>query len=137
MEHKDNNKVMVFDAKYKKMKFRGQKSENYSEYADLERSDFFQIHTYISYYESIGKEVIVGGLLYPIEVSEKDFINKENRISKFLFGGKSTSKTKFIVDGIVIPKEFWHNEEGNLDNLIEREKEFLSRIRDLIHPTDK
>ncbi|MEA3452126.1 MAG: hypothetical protein U9Q83_09530 [Bacteroidota bacterium] len=135
MEDKNSNRVIVFDAKYKKMQFKG---KNNSKYYDLDRNDFFQIHTYISYYESIDKEVIAGGLLYPIEVTKDEFDKENNKMSETLFGGESKNKTNFIVDGIVIPEEFWKEEEsqnedkGNLDKLIESENDFIKRIEYLI-----
>jgi len=61
---KKDNKVMVFDAKYKRMKFR---SKNSNGAGDLDRSDFFQINTYMTYYDKQGYKVLAGGLLYPIE----------------------------------------------------------------------
>jgi 5-methylcytosine-specific restriction enzyme subunit McrC len=131
MERGDD--VIVFDAKYKKMQFKGPKSENYSKYADLDRSDFFQIHTYLSYYESIGKDVIAGGLLYPIEVSENEFKNKTKRISNYLFGEESKNNTKFIVDGIRIPtKDSLGFEMDWQEELINNENKFLDRISRLI-----
>ena len=72
----------VFDAKYKMMEFR-----NY----DVDREDFFQIHTYISYMQKIGK-VKMAGLLYPI-INE---ITQESSCST-LFGLKDNCK--FLIDG--------------------------------------
>ena len=89
---KKDNKVMVFDAKYKRMKF--YKGLGDGARGDLDRSDFFQIHTYISYYKNDGFDVIAGGLLYPMEAE----YNQENCLSESLFG--KDGKTKFIVDGL-------------------------------------
>jgi 5-methylcytosine-specific restriction endonuclease McrBC regulatory subunit McrC len=87
---------MVFDAKYKRMKFiTGIGDEKRG---DLDRSDFFQIHTYISYYQNDGYDVIAGGLLYPME----KVYDKKECFSETLFGKDNT--TKFIVDGIELLK---------------------------------
>ena len=40
--------VMVFDTKYKKMLMRGTKENIW----DVDRNDFFQINTYMSYYQN-------------------------------------------------------------------------------------
>ena len=110
------NDVLVFDAKYKRMK--GEKS-------DVDRSDFFQIHTYIQYFKSIGKNVICGGLLYPISNPDFDF---KRAHSNTLFGlNLDDSKTKFIVDGIVC-------EEWKDDELEKNKQAFLDRIKRCINP---
>ena len=63
---------------------------------DVDRTDFFQIHSYIQYYASLeSSEVILGGLLYPLD-SPSD---KHDWFSETLFGS-SHCKTRFIVDGI-------------------------------------
>lgn len=84
------NDIMIFDAKWKKMQF-----DQY----DVDRTDFFQIHTYIEYFKAIGKNVIVGGLLYPI--SQNEFDEKQSHAPHCL----GDSKTKFIVDGICFGEE--------------------------------
>ena len=106
MTHKGNDKIVVFDAKFKTMRFRKD---------DLDRSDFYQIHSYIQYYEP---KVILGGLIYPL--SEELNITKTH--SNQLFGANGRSDIKFIVDGIYM------NEEMNMRNLIEEEINFLKRI---------
>jgi 5-methylcytosine-specific restriction enzyme subunit McrC len=58
---------------------------------DVDREDFFQIHTYMAYYN--GKQehnLKLGGLLYPIEAEYKN-----NKYPSMLH-----DKTQFIVDGI-------------------------------------
>lgn len=80
--------VMIWDAKYKRMKF---------DYFDYDRTDFFQIHTYINYYNQ--KSIVVaGGLLYPFS-KEFDGIRQAKNSSDSLFN-QGASKTKFLVDGI-------------------------------------
>lgn len=99
--------VAVFDAKYKAM--------NYSS-LDVDRSDFFQIHTYISYYAQ-GKRVLAGGLIYPLE---NDL--PINCKSDSLFSSKKTS-TPFFIEGF------------NVTNTIEFENEkneFIKRIATLL-----
>ncbi|MBT3935164.1 MAG: hypothetical protein HOF35_12965, partial [Bacteroidetes bacterium] len=55
----------IFDAKYKKMEYR-------HGFTDLDRNDFFQIHTYISYFQQKGS-VLFGGLIYPVTVKDVDY----------------------------------------------------------------
>jgi len=82
------NDVMVWDAKYKRMHF---------DYFDYDRADFFQIHTYIHYYQQT-KNVVAGGLLYPLSIKfSKEIQDKNKSNSLFL---EDTSTTSFIVDGI-------------------------------------
>lgn len=108
--------VIVFDTKYKKMLFRTR--DNFSS-GDVDRNDFFQINTYMSYYQNNGFNVKKGGLIYPIEKSFKD--NKNVCHSDTWFGNKDT---KFIVDGIDL--------SGDLDSynsIIKREEKFIEGIK--------
>ncbi|MBQ0767792.1 MAG: hypothetical protein KBT58_00760, partial [Bizionia sp.] len=105
MKHKQTQEVIVFDAKFKKMV--GRKD-------DLDRSDFYQIHTYMQYYMP---NIIFGGLIYPL--SEE--LNKEKSVSNGLFGN-TINTPNFIVDGIYI------NQQMNMTALIESEQKFLKRI---------
>lgn len=108
---KDDN-VMVWDAKYKRMEF---------DYYDFDRADFFQIHTYINYYNQ-NKNVIAGGLLYPLS----KMFNLERQIknkSETLFSQNAT-QTKFLVDGIDYT-------DINEKKIKEEEINFLNRIADL------
>jgi len=98
---------MVFDAKYKRM--RGIKSS--LKYSDVDRSDLFQIHTYIQYVQQNMGKVVVGGLLYPITQNGKDDdgtefeimdIDKESYHTNHLFGDYGKDNTPpFIIDGIL------------------------------------
>jgi 5-methylcytosine-specific restriction endonuclease McrBC regulatory subunit McrC len=110
---KKDNKVMVFDAKYKRMKFRGTKDGIW----DLDRNDFFQIHTYISYYKNDGYDVIAGGLLYPMETKYK----QEECLSQTLFG--KNNQTKFIVDGIELVNI------TDINSIKQSEENFINRIK--------
>ena len=114
---KQGDKVIVFDAKYKKMKFRGTKEGVW----DLDRNDFFQIHTYMSYYKSKGKNVIAGGLLYPIESKfEQGYCHSSNWLGD--------NEIYFIVDGI----DLSDLEGENMSEIKKREDDFVNRIRKLI-----
>ncbi|WP_437822864.1 5-methylcytosine restriction system specificity protein McrC [Tenacibaculum mesophilum] len=114
MKHKLTNQIMVFDAKFKKMRLHNASSS----YSDLDRSDFYQIHSYIQYYQP---NVIAGGLLYPLT----NEINIDTTYSENLFDNKNI-ETKFIVDGIHI------NKEMSMSEINEKENEFLLRIESLI-----
>lgn len=74
------NKVAVFDAKYKLMR---------GHYLDVDRSDFFQIHTYKAFYNS-NKQLLLSGLLYPLITTDFEFeINHSiiNSSTIFFIGG--------------------------------------------------
>jgi len=101
-----NGKVVVFDAKFKKMKF---------EKEDVDREDLFQIHTYMSYYDD---NIVCGGLLYPVSKT-----NTNGVCSETLFGN-GKNKTKFIIDGVCVA--------SSMKDLIEQEKSFLKRIKGYI-----
>jgi 5-methylcytosine-specific restriction endonuclease McrBC regulatory subunit McrC len=115
-------KAIVFDAKSKSMTMQGK--DQYGA-GDVDRTDFFQIHTYISYYISYymnsGYEVVAGGLLYPF----KSKVDKKQCHSENLFGNDSGG-TKFIIDGIEILN----------DKIVKRikilEKIFINRIKDVM-----
>jgi len=85
--------------------------------------DFFQIHTYISYYQNDGYEAIASGLLYPMEA----IYDKSKSFSESLFG--KNSETKFIVDGIDLS-----NIIGR-DSIKNSEIDFIKRVQDLINQT--
>lgn len=105
MKHKITQEVIVFDAKFKKML--GRK-------IDLDRPDFYQIHTYMQYYMP---NIIFGGLIYPLSKE----LSKERSVSQGLFGD-SVNTPNFIVDGIYI------NDVMDMTTLIESENKFLKRI---------
>ncbi|WP_179348751.1 McrC family protein [Winogradskyella pacifica] len=111
LKHKYSNKVIVFDAKFKKMEL----ETNQSKYSDLDRSDFYQIHTYMQYYQP---DVIIGGLIYPLSKP----LNKEKAHSNSLFGKGDLNTSKFIVDGVFV------NENMTMEDLLNSEKSFLNRI---------
>jgi len=111
-----DNKVLVFDTKYKRMKFDG---KNQYGAGDVDRTDFFQINTYMSYYHNKGFKVIAGGLLYPME----EVYNKNACLSNTWLGNHDT---KFVVDGIELLKA------KSRKGIICREKRFIERVKALI-----
>ena len=80
---------------------------------DVDREDFFQIHTYISYYQNLGKNVIIAGLLYPLEETPT-----EHNIPPYLFGLEN-KEVKFIISGIVLPKTEDSNKSEKRKNIQE------------------
>lgn len=115
IEMRRGKDIIVFDTKYKRMKFRSSKSGM----GDLDRNDFFQINTYMSYYHQQGNNLLAGGLLYPIETEfSTDFCYSKNWLGN--------PKTHFIVDGLVL------NENANMEKIVSAENEFLKRIETLV-----
>jgi len=110
-----DNQVLVFDTKYKKMTFKNR----YQNGGDLDRNDFFQINTYMSYYHSQGCKVLAGGLLYPMEVK----YDEQECFSDNWFGN---SDVKFVVDGIEL------SELTDSSAIVDFEKMFLNRVRELM-----
>lgn len=131
---------IVFDAKYKRM--RGIKANVKN--SDVDRSDLFQIHTYIQYVQHHLGNVVLGGLLYPIsrkgynddgtlyEYSEAEVINTNSYHSDNLFGvdGKDNNRPQipFIVDGIYCSET--DNEvtmKNSVDAMIERIRKIINK----------
>lgn len=82
------NDVAVFDVKYKRMQYSGRIQNSAG---DVDREDFFQIHTYMAYYHGRKEHNLkLGGLLFPIEAEYK-----ENKAESMIH-----DKTQFIIDGI-------------------------------------
>ena len=121
---KDKN-VIVFDTKYKKMNFNYVKGNG----VDVDRNDFFQINTYMSYYQNQNYNVKIGGLLYPIEKSFKE--NKYICHSETWFGNLNT---KFIVDGIDL-SDLKEDKENKFSQLAKREQKFIEGIKNLLNYT--
>jgi 5-methylcytosine-specific restriction endonuclease McrBC regulatory subunit McrC len=101
------NEVAVWDAKYKRMT---------GKYFDVDRSDFFQIHTYILYLLN-HRAVKAGGLFFPIS-NNPDF---EKYRSPSLINEEGM-KISFSIDGVELIEEA---EEMNPEK---KEEEFVSRI---------
>lgn len=87
---------------------------------DLDRSDFYQIHSYIQYYQP---DVIFGGLLYPLSCKMK----KEKAHSNKLFGHNHRTDTQFIVDGVYV------HENMTTQEIIQSEDLFINRMKELIN----
>lgn len=122
------NDAIVFDTKYKSMRFKG---KNQFGAGDLDREDFFQIHTYLSYFQNHGYNVLGGGLLYPMK---EDCSN----CCAELFGKENIL---FVVDGIRIPLDFENSSEqknyedqqhlmlhSSFEELLKNERAFIERI---------
>jgi hypothetical protein len=144
-EQNGQKEYMVFDAKYKRM--RGIKSS--LKYSDVDRSDLFQIHTYIQYVQNNMGKVVIGGLLYPITQKGKDddgsvFENTDIDIKSYhtnhLFGDDGKDDTPpFIIDGILcseVEDDNIVNEQNVKDNsqtLAENIKKMVERIKMASH----
>ena len=114
----NSDKVLVFDTKYKRMNMRGK--DQYG-LGDVDRNDFFQINTYMSYYKNQGKNIVAGGLLYPMEKFSRDRCHSHS-----WFGNLNT---KFIVDGI----ELVNLNESSIEEIKIKENEFISRVKEYIY----
>lgn len=112
-----NNNLLVWDAKYKRMHY---------EYFDYDRSDFFQIHTYINYYNK-NFTVIAGGLLYPLSKEYSDERASRNH-ARSLFG-EGKDATQFFVDGIDL-------RDTAIDVIKREETDFLNRLHTRIQNKD-
>lgn len=104
-----DGKYCVFDAKYKTMQYRE---------TDVDRADFFQIHTYISYMQHHGK-VLVGGLLYPIEYENASIEKMEA-----LFG--VNSDCQYLIDGPLVRGE--GDNQGIENSFLESIKESIAKV---------
>lgn len=133
---KGENEYMVFDAKYKRMRIN--KSKGY----DVDRTDLFQIHTYIQFVEHHLGHVLVGGLLYPLtrnvqdaEGNEVEFkIDTDKFHSTHLYGKESGmySNTPFIIDGVFCSES--DDADGNNKDAMDRNvKEMIDRIKNCIN----
>lgn len=119
---KKDNDVLVFDTKYKKMLMRGTKEGIW----DVDRNDFFQINTYMSYYQNQNFNVKIGGLLYPMDSFEKEKCHSENWFEN--------SNTKFIIDGIDLSNlEETKDDENKSSTISKREQEFINRLSKLLN----
>ena len=105
----NDNQAIIWDAKYKRMK---------AHYKDVDRSDFFQIHTYLLSYTH--KNIKIGGLLYPLTIKES--YDEAKFRSPYLFSPKGINTT-FGIDGIEFKREM------KREQFYEKEEEFLNRIK--------
>ncbi|WP_307878466.1 McrC family protein [Acinetobacter seifertii] len=113
MKHKETGKIIVFDAKFKKMEMQNN---------DIDRSDLHQIHSYSGYYQN---NLIASGLIYPLSKQ----LDVEKSYSETLYGNNNND-VLFIIDGIYV------HENQTMDDLIESEDIFVKRIADLIGKKD-
>lgn len=110
MTHRETKKVIVFDAKFKKMGMINN---------DIDRSDLHQIHSYSGYYQ---KNLIASGLIYPLSKQ----LDIDKSYSDTLYGNDNND-VLFIVDGVYV------YETQTMDDLIENENIFIKRMADLIN----
>lgn len=106
MRRNDTEKVAVFDAKFKKMKF-----ENNEE---VSREDLHQIHSYAGYY---GDQLVASGLLY---------YTTKNELKQSTLYGTSQHNSTFLISGICIEKI------SSREDLLKNEQEFIEHIRGVI-----
>jgi 5-methylcytosine-specific restriction endonuclease McrBC regulatory subunit McrC len=109
MKHRISGKVVVFDAKFKKMEMLNE---------DLDRTDLHQIHSYSGYYKN---NLIASGLIYPLSKE----ISRESAHSASIYGN-GENESAFIVDGIYV------SERQTMKELIKNEEYFVERISNII-----
>jgi len=110
MKHRTSDKVVVFDAKFKKMEMQN---------GDVDRADLHQIHSYSGYYRN---NLIASGLIYPLSRA----VDTERAYSKSIYGCNN-NEINFIVDGIHV------SESQSMKDLIISEDAFVSRIAAVIN----
>lgn len=113
LKHVHSDKVIVLDAKFKKMRL---------QYRDLDRSDFYQIHTYMQYY---GTNLLFGGLIYPLSIEH----NLKAAYSDYPCND-SSQRYKFIIDGIELNNA--NLETITIEQIMTFENAFIKRLQDLI-----
>lgn len=112
MRHKANGKVVVFDAKFKKMEMQN---------SDVDRVDLHQIHSYSGYYRN---QLIASGLIYPLSKE----IKTEKAYSKSIYGNDE-NEINLIIDGIYV------SENQTMQELIKNEEAFIERVSKIINQT--
>lgn len=110
MKHRTSGKVVVFDAKFKKMEMQNK---------DMNRADLHQIHSYSGYYSN---NLIASGLIYPLSKE----MDTEKAHSESLYGNND-NEIKFIVDGVYV------SENHSMEELIKNEKAFIERVSCVIN----
>ena len=110
LTHRKSGKVVLFDAKYKKMEMRNK---------DVDRADLHQIHSYSGYYR---KDLIACGLIYPLSKE----VNTTKAHSAYIYGNREND-IKFIVDGIYV------FENQTMKELIKNEMDFVERVSNRIN----
>ena len=139
-EQNGQKEYMVFDAKYKRM--RGIKSS--LKYSDVDRSDLFQIHTYMQYVQQNMGKVVIGGLLYPITQKgtnddgsdfENTDIDIESYHSTHLFGDdRNDDIPPFVIDGILFSEvpEFLDDESLDEQKIRDESRRMAENIGQMI-----
>ena len=110
---KKQNDIAVWDAKYKRMA---------GMYFDVDRADFFQIHTYLQHF-IYSKSVKAGGLLYPISGE----LNFKKSTSPYLLNDEGI-KINFSIDGVELNEVEKDITEPVNIHQTESEKEFINRL---------
>lgn len=113
MRHRESGKLVVFDAKFKKMEMRNQ---------DIDRVDLHQIHSYSGYYRN---QIVASGLIYPL--SKQIDTPKAHSLSIY---GNDKNEIRFIIDGIYV------SENQSLRELIKNEEAFIERVSSIIDKTN-
>jgi 5-methylcytosine-specific restriction endonuclease McrBC regulatory subunit McrC len=120
---KKDGKVLVLDAKSKRMNMC--KGGNFS--GGVKRDDFYQIHTYMSYYNN-QEDLIGGGLLYPITKE----LDKNEAYSDNWLGD---THLNFFVDGIDNLLNIENDSPENfINHIVDCENKFTKRIFDVFSP---
>lgn len=107
-----DNEIAVWDAKYKRMLGRP---------FDVDRADFFQIHTYIQNYLN-NYDVKAGGLIYPISAINVDW----NKYSTSFLMNTEGYEMNFCIDGLEL------QEEEKINSLKYKKEVFIDRINKLL-----
>ena len=105
---KDND-VIIFDTKYKRMK---------ESRLDIDRTDFFQIHTYANYYQTKDYNVKMFGLIYPVDKQEHE---------QTIFSRSNINGIDYVVIGV--PVEDVDNHKGNNVSI---DLKFLEELKNAI-----
>jgi 5-methylcytosine-specific restriction endonuclease McrBC regulatory subunit McrC len=114
------DRVAVFDTKYKRMNMIGTRQNGMG---DLDRNDFFQINTYMAYYRQKGKELLGGGLIYPLS---RHHDPGQCFADRWLDG-----EGWFAVDGIELDSA-----GDDMQKIKETEEAFIKRLKHLLQPKD-
>jgi 5-methylcytosine-specific restriction endonuclease McrBC regulatory subunit McrC len=102
--------MLVFDTKYKRMNYIGRQQNSMG---DVDRNDFFQINTYMSFYQQQEGKLLGGGLLYPLSAP---FDEGKCHSVHWL----RNQSVPFIVDGIEVGAD-----------ILKAEELFIARVREM------
>ena len=110
MRHRDTNKVVVFDAKFKNMEMHRK---------DVDRLDLHQIHAYSGFFKD---QLVASGLIYPLSKN----VNIAKSHSKSIYGN-DLKEIHFLVDGV------FTSTNQSMKDLIENEEAFIERVSSVIN----